>query len=235
VLTEVRAICFDLDNTLWHVDPVIARAEARLQAWLRERYPRIAQRWDTEAMRAHRMALAAAEPGRAHDLGWVRTESMARLAREAGYPPSMATEAFEAFHAWRCEVEPFPDVEPGLRALAAHYPLASLSNGNADLARIGLAGHFSVSLSAGDLGVAKPAQRAFVAVADALGCAPRELLYVGDDPAVDVAGARAAGLYTAWMNRFGRDWPSGHAPADLVASDLQGLLRGVRPDGAATP
>jgi len=225
VLPRVRVICFDLDNTLWHVDPVIVRAEERLQAWLRERYPRIGERWTAADLRAARFALVADAPERAHDFTWIRTESMARHAREVGYDESMATEAFAVFFAWRNEVEPFPDVAPALAALRERYTLASLSNGNADLERIGLAPYFRISLAAGSLGVAKPQPQAFTAVSDALGCEPSEVLYVGDDPAVDVAGARDAGLRTAWINRFGRLWPQRIAPADVVAADCHELVR----------
>ncbi len=40
-LRAVRAICFDLDNTLWDVEPVLARAERILSDWLEGRYPKI--------------------------------------------------------------------------------------------------------------------------------------------------------------------------------------------------
>ncbi len=224
----LRAICFDLDNTLWHVDPVLVRAEARLESWLRERYPRIPERWNSAAMHAARRALAAEHAHRAHDFTWLRTESMARFAREVGYPDSMASEAFTAFYAWRNEIAPFADVEPALATLGQHFALATLSNGNADLGVIGLARYFTVSLAANDVGVAKPAARAFIAVAEAMGCAPRELLYVGDDPEVDIAGARAAGLRTAWMNRFGRDWPAALTPADLTVVDCRELVAQIQ-------
>ena len=132
------------------------------------------------------------------------------------------------FFEWRNEVQLFADVEPALASLGEHYVLATLSNGNADLGRIGLAARFMVSLAAGSLGVAKPEAGAFLAVAQAIGCEPSAVLYVGDDPAVDIAGARAAGLRTAWMNRFGSDWPAELAPPDMVATDCNELVRHVR-------
>ena len=33
----IRVVAFDLDDTLWHVDPVIRRAEGILKAWLEDR------------------------------------------------------------------------------------------------------------------------------------------------------------------------------------------------------
>lgn len=224
-MLRLRAICFDLDDTLWHTGPAIAHAEAQLHRWLHDHYPRIAERWSLEDLRAARAELAAEAADRAHDFTWLRTESMLRHARAVGYPDGMAEEAFEVFFEWRNRVEPFEDVAPALSGLRGRYLLATLSNGNADLARIGLARHFTVSLAAGTLGVAKPARSAFAAIATALGCAPQDVLYVGDDPRVDVAGARAAGLRTAWLNRFARPWPAEIPPADLVASDLHELVR----------
>jgi putative hydrolase of the HAD superfamily len=54
------------------------------------------------------------------------------------------------------------------------------------------------------LGVAKPSARAFRAVCDALGLAPDEVLYVGDDYATDVIASRAAGLHAVHLDRHTR-------------------------------
>ena len=46
------AITLDLDDTVWPIAPVIARAEAALDGWLREHAPATARRWPADAMRA---------------------------------------------------------------------------------------------------------------------------------------------------------------------------------------
>ena len=46
------------------------------------------------------------------------------------------------------------------------------------------------------------------------------VLHVGDDPHTDVAGARDAGLATAWVNRVGREWPAELARADVEVGSL---------------
>jgi FMN phosphatase YigB (HAD superfamily) len=76
-----------------------------------------------------------------------------------------------------------------------------------------------VSLNAGQIGAAKPERRCFERLAHELKARPGEILYVGDDPLLDVAAARAAGCRTAWMNRRSLDWPQDLAPADLVVQD----------------
>ena len=168
MLSNVRAVAFDLDNTLWDVEPVIARAELRLHAWLRQNCPRIAQRLSIEDMRAAREQLARQEPHNAHDFTYLRIAALARHARECGYEERVAQRAFEVFFAARNELELFQDVQPALERLRLRYALATLSNGNADLARIGLADLFEVSLNARQIGCAKPHPRCFERLAQEL-------------------------------------------------------------------
>ncbi len=219
----MRAIAFDLDNTLWDVEPVLARAEARLHAWLAEHAPRITAALTAADMRAAREALARREPHNAHDFTYLRTAALAGHAREHGYDAALAGRAFEVFLAARCEVDLYADVLPGLARLGQRYRLGSLSNGNADLGRIGLGHLFRVSLNARQIGAAKPDPRTFMRLAQELGVTPGELLYVGDDPLLDVRAARRAGLRSAWMNRTGHSWPADLEPPDLAVRDCAEL------------
>jgi putative hydrolase of the HAD superfamily len=223
VLSSVRAIAFDLDNTLWDVEPVLARAEARLLAWLGENCPRIAARLTAEDMRAAREQLAHREPHNAHDVTYLRLTALTAHAREHGYGEHLAAEAFEVFLRARNEVQLYADVAPALARLRRRYPLASLSNGNADLQRIGLAQHFRVSLSARQIGAAKPHPRCFERLAAELALEPAEILYVGDEPWLDVEAARAAGLGSVWMNRRALEWPVELAAPRLAVRDCAQL------------
>ncbi|HVC31669.1 MAG TPA: HAD family hydrolase [Steroidobacteraceae bacterium] len=222
-LGDIRAVAFDLDDTLWDVGPVIARAERCLHDWLREHCPRITAQVSIEEMRAARERLALDEPHNAHDFTYLRITALAAHARECGYEEVVAEHAFEVFFAARNELQPYPDVQPALERLRARYTLASLSNGNADLEVIGLAPLFSVSLSARQIGAAKPHPRCFRQLACDLRLEPRSILYVGDDPRLDVEAARAAGLRTAWMNRSLAPWPASVRPADLDVTDCAQL------------
>ncbi|HTW38137.1 MAG TPA: HAD family hydrolase [Steroidobacteraceae bacterium] len=219
MLEDIRAIAFDLDNTLWAVEPVLARAEQRLLEWLREHCPRIPERVSIEEMRAAREQLAREEPERAYDLTYLRTAALARHARACGYDEEIAGRAFEIFFSARNELEPFEDVRPALERLQLRYTLASLSNGNADLARIGMAELFALSLNARQIGAAKPHPRCFERLSQGLRLPPAEILYVGDDPRLDVEAARACGLRTGWINRRCGPWPSGLAAPDLTVAD----------------
>lgn len=219
----IRAVAFDLDNTLWDVDPVIARAEARWLDWLRENCPRILERRSLDDLRASRMELAAREPHNAHDFTYLRIASLAEHARECGYEAGISEQAFEIFIAERNRVDLYPDVRAGLARLSTRYALATLSNGNADLGRIGVAELFSVSLNARGIGAAKPDRRCFDRLVQDLGLPPHEVIYVGDDPLLDVEAGRAAGLVTAWMTRTDLPWPATLQPADFNVADCLDL------------
>jgi putative hydrolase of the HAD superfamily len=221
MLSDVRAIAFDLDNTLWDVEPVLERAEQRLAAWLQQHCPRMTL--SRAEMRAARELLAQREPHNAHDVSYLRVATLSAHARAHGYDEQLAAEAFEVFLAARNEVDIFPDVAPALARLRDRYALASLSNGNADLGRIGLEHLFSVSLNARQIGAAKPEARCFARLAQELGLPAAAIAYVGDDPQLDVAAARAAGLRTVWMNRRELSWPRELPAADLTVADCAQL------------
>jgi putative hydrolase of the HAD superfamily len=220
----VRAICFDLDNTLWDIEPVLIRAERILADWLEVRYPRIPQRFSGAEVLEMRAALLREEPHRAHDFSYLRRETIARLAAAVGYKRDMAHEAFALWHAARNQVEPYAEVIPALETLKRRFRLATLSNGNADLTTIGIAHHFEIRLSAGALGCAKPDGRTYAEVADSLTLKPAEILFVGDEPHADVVGPRAAGMQTVWVNRGGVVWPAALPAADACVTDLAGLV-----------
>ena len=224
-LDDLRAVAFDLDNTLWDVGPVLVRAERCLREWLHEHCPRITERVSIEDMRAARERLASSEPHNAHDFTYLRLTALAAHAREWGYGQEVAERAFQVFFAARNEVQPYADVQPALERLRRRYKLASLSNGNADLELIGLAPLFSVSLNARQVGAAKPHPRCFEHLARDLRLEARNILYVGDDPLLDVEAARAAGLRTAWMNRSQAPWPPDLEPADIDVADCMHLAQ----------
>lgn len=202
-LPQIRAITLDLDDTLWPIAPAIDRAEAVLHAWLGERALNTAARFDVAALRAKRDEVARLRPEIAHDFTLVRHESLRLALEESGDDPALSREAFEVFFAARHELEFYPEVEHAIQRLASRYPLMALSNGNADIARTALGPWFSGAISAREFGVGKPDARIFHEACRRLGCDPGQVLHVGDDLALDVEGAHAAGLHTFWLRREG--------------------------------
>ncbi|MDE2156280.1 MAG: HAD family hydrolase [Xanthomonadaceae bacterium] len=221
---RVLALTIDLDDTLWPVAPALERADRAVDAWLRRHHPDVARVWPVTAMRELRARIASRRLDLAHDFTAQRRLTLQQAFAACGIAAAPVDELWEIYFAARNTVELYPDSLPALRRIAARWPLASLTNGNADLQRIGIRQHFTHHISARVTGAAKPDPRIFLAAAEQLGVAPTAILHAGDDPLLDVAGARAAGLRTAWINRCGDRWPATLGPPpELDLPDLAAL------------
>jgi putative hydrolase of the HAD superfamily len=107
-----------------------------------------------------------------------------------------------------------------LQALAPRYRLGVVTNGidrvqRSRLAASGLVPFFETIVTSQGCGYAKPDPRILHVALDALAVAPCHAVYVGDDPAVDGAAARAAGVPFIWMDR-GHPVP-GRRPRSRIA------------------
>lgn len=232
-VSRIRAISIDLDDTLWPIWPTIERAESVLLQWLTDHAPATAALFsDTKALRAIRNQMVTLRPDLLHDLSALRRESIRMALTQAGDEPALAEPAFDLFFAERQRVELFADAHDTLAFLAARYPVVALSNGNADVHRIGIGHYFQASISATVFGIAKPDARIFHAAASAVQVQPHEVLHVGDDAALDVQGALAAGMQAIWLNTPNHPWPHethGTPPHATVASlsAIRELLAGI--------
>ena len=219
----ISAITLDLDDTLWPILPTLLRAEVIMERWLAEAAPVTASSYSRERLQALRLSLFEAFPERRHDLGWLRQEALRRALSGSGEDPALADQAFAVFARERSRVELYPDVEPILRRWAQRWPLAVITNGNADVGAIGLAPFFRARLAAHEVGFGKPDVRIFHSACAQLGVAPDRVLHIGDDLALDIAGARAAGLQAAWVQRpdLAGSAGSGHAGPPPARSDTE--------------
>ena len=223
-MNGIRAICFDLDNTLWDVWPVIMRAEKAMYDFLAERYPRTVANVTVEALREARSEVAEEHPQMAHDFTFLRQQALRNLAATHGYPDVLVDEAFQVFIDARNDVALYDEVIPALTRLKHRYRLFTASNGNADLAKIGIAHLFERSIAAREVGALKPDPVVFHKVIEGTDLDVSEVLYVGDDPVMDVVGSRGAGMHPVWMNRDGASWPEELPPARFAITSLTELV-----------
>ncbi|HZO36019.1 MAG TPA: HAD family hydrolase [Solirubrobacteraceae bacterium] len=198
---RIRAITFDLDDTLWPFAPVAARIETALRAWLTEQAPRTAARFDRDAAFALLIALRDELPELANRPGELRREALRRMLVASGDDPKLADPGLAVVLQARQQVDLYPEVTNAMDRLAARFPLLALTNGNADLELTGVAHWFCDIVSASRTGFGKPDTRIFHLACDRLGFAPAEVLHVGDNLEVDVAGALEAGMQAAWIHR----------------------------------
>ncbi|MFM2050099.1 MAG: hypothetical protein RL682_590 [Pseudomonadota bacterium] len=221
-ISHIKAITLDLDDTLWPIWPTIERAEKRLLAWLQLHAPATADLMQSQHVRQELRALAHDRwPKLHHDLNAMRRESIRLGLHRAGEDPALAEPAFNEFFAARMEVTLFDDALPGLKWLAQRYPIVGLSNGTADVHKIGIGEFFVASINAQDVGVGKPDPRIFQAAALHLGLEPHQILHVGDDANLDVIGALNVGMQTAWVNRADHLWSQPQEPHATVTTMLE--------------
>lgn len=224
----VRAITLDLDDTLWPFAPIGSRIEQELHAFFVEHSPATAARFPIPAMRELRSRVHVDHPHLLHDLSALRKLTIERALRESGADPSLADAAHDVFHRERNRVDFYPDALPALDRIAARMPVVAVSNGNADLAAIGIADRFTGQTSALSHGTPKPHPCIFHAACASIAVTPSEVLHVGDDIRLDIRGAAEAGLRTCWIHRGDRDdapdaWPSEQPAPDLQFATLTAL------------
>lgn len=101
---------------------------------------------------------------------------------------------------WETVPPGVPEALERLRGLGLTVVVASNANGTvrAHFERLGLAPAFDLILDSHDIGVEKPDPAFFAHGLRAIGVRAEDALHVGDFYAIDVVGARAAGL-EAWL------------------------------------
>ncbi|ADZ92168.1 HAD family hydrolase [Marinomonas mediterranea] len=206
-------ITFDLDNTLWDVDPVIVRANHAMEAWFEERFPGFHDMFDASAYEKIKSEVIDNAPNVAHDVSEIRKRIYVKAFREYGLPTEEARQisqsAFDHFYAWRQKVDLYPEAKSSIAVLAEHYRMGVITNGNADVYHpsVGLGAYFEFALRADEVGRAKPNPEIFEAAAVQADVDTKDIIHIGDHPIDDVQGAAQAGCRTIWFNRHGaRHW-----------------------------
>jgi putative hydrolase of the HAD superfamily len=226
----VTHVSFDADDTLWEFDRVMRAAMQDVLRHLREAHPDLpaAQALTVDEVVAVRQRIGGQAGESPLSLRELRELAFTATLEELGRPDqAFASRLCDVFFDGRSAlVEPYDDVMPVLDELAERYVLGVVSNGNADLDRGSLRGRFSFRVHAHAHGVAKPDPGLFEVVFAETGCSPGELVHVGDDLALDVAGAQAAGVYAVWLNRHDLPNPTAVRPDAEIHSlaELPALL-----------
>ncbi len=224
MLDNIDIIAFDLDDTLWPCMPTIEYAEETLYQWLVQNFPRITDRHSPEDMISIRQQFMLQDERFSVDLTLLRCEFLKQLAREAGYDSKTVSEAgFEVFYEARQQVSFYDDVLPCLQRLQSRYRLGAISNGNANVDKVGLGHLIEHSVSASELKVAKPDKLIFHDLVERFGVPANRVLYVGDHPEYDVVGPQDAGLQAIWINRENNLWPEHLQPPRYQISNLHEL------------
>lgn len=206
----IKAVFFDLDNTLTHRDQsVCAYSEFLIQAFNADLYPldhhqeltvEIIRRIDNggyplKERLTHPSIAASVADALLNQLEWKNKPSLEHL-----------TEFW--FEQFGLAAVPMSGAEELLQSLKANqYRLAVISNGGHAtrlkiLEGLGFTNYFDQVFSSEMVGISKPQPDIFLHACETLGVQAEHCLYIGDHPINDYEGAVAAGLNAVLLNGF---------------------------------
>ncbi|WED21777.1 5-amino-6-(5-phospho-D-ribitylamino)uracil phosphatase YigB [Vibrio sp. JC009] len=226
----VKAMTFDLDDTLYDNKPVIQNVEREMVKWLHTHHP-VSSTIPVTHWQQIKREIALANPEICHDVTlWRQTQIQEGLTR-LGYAQEQAENAAKdgIEHAlWlRNQVDVPCETHEVMEKLASKIPLIAITNGNVDPEKIGIAHYFRQVYKAGPDGKAKPFSDMFDLSAAHLKINRENILHVGDHLRTDVCGAKNAGFQACWTNYSGqtiRDTKKARILPDIEICDLSELL-----------
>ena len=212
----IRAIGFDLDNTLFdHTEAAAAAMQLliRDKGWKYTGSESVGHEWHRietvyfSQYAAGVMTLMEHRRARMHEF-LISTDAQVD---ESEFDELWNDYVLHYSNSWVA----YSDVHVALSELkTAGYKMAVLTNGQqaqqeAKLSAIGLSDMFEACLAIGTVEALKPDPKAFAHLCRVLDCRPDEVLFIGDDIDVDVRASINAGLHGIWLNRNGLTTPEG--------------------------
>lgn len=248
MVNEIRAIYFDLDDTLcgyWDA------SKAGLHRAFQQHGPE--DRDVAEMVRHWAAAFREYAPTLKHTAWYegylkvaepTRTEQMRlTLARLGIEDADRAARLSQAYMEERDRaLKLFPDAIEVIEALSPKYPLGLITNGPADVQRQEIATlriehYFQNIFIEGEMGEGKPLKAVFDRAAAVVGCQPNEVLMVGNSYHHDIRAALENGWHAIWVRRPSdappssgdeaprpEELPPGSPTPDATITDLSELL-----------
>lgn len=247
-LHDIRAIVFDLDDTLcgyWDASKAALLSTFQTVEVPGQSAEEMVQHW-AAAFREFSPTLKKTGwyQGYLESGGPTRVEQMRLTLQRAGIDdPEKAKQLSDLYGARRnANLKLFPESLEVLNALQHRYPMAVLTNGPADiqrqeLATLGISDFFAGVYIEGEMGLGKPHRKVFTQIEGDLQTGPSHMLMVGNSYAHDVRAALEAGWKAVWVRRPSdvppsaagtvakvEEKPEGSPEPDAIISDLRQLL-----------
>jgi len=223
----IKALTFDLDDTLWAVGPVIHAANKILMDWLAQHAPAFTERYTIKDFNHLRDEVLLHQPLLAHDMSHLRLTLLELGLTRSNYSPTeakqLAAAGFQVYFTARNQVHFYPQAINQLEQLNQEYILGALTNGNADLKLVGLDHLFNFGFNAAQVGISKPAPDMFEQALQHMQIPANQVIHIGDNPDADILGAQNVGMHTVWVNLHQQVWPANQAPANAEVTHLQQL------------
>ncbi len=217
-LSAIKAISFDLDDTLYSNKPVMLAIEKKMLAYFTDVFncnqhelAKADKNFNSRYWYPFRQQAINAQPDLAHDVVQVRLVTyrlgFAALGFSYDVAQQMAQAALDYFISLRSDFVVPTSSKQLLADLSKKYPLVAISNGNVDTKALGISQYFQHVYHAGwqangHLLKQKPANDMFILACQELAIKPQQLLHVGDCGCADIQGALQAGCQTAWLSCY---------------------------------
>ncbi|MFN4034173.1 MAG: HAD family hydrolase [Fimbriimonadales bacterium] len=232
----IRAVGFDLDDTLCVYMPVAMQARLKmfethiaprvsLPIEIIDQYYRAGFKTLLEEIHTDRWYPLYLKEGHA-----TRTEAFRRLLQRLNLDTDGLAEQISAEYAFLREelLHLHEESLEVLHALRERYPIFVITNGPAyeqrrELQKLGIEAMFDIVAIEGEVGVGKPHKPIFEFVQGQLNLPAEQILFVGDSWENDVQGALNAGWQAAWVNREGLPHPKPDSPVPVL-TNLRPLL-----------
>ena len=207
---KIELITFDLDDTFWDIKSVIIAAEKNYRQWL-ETQIGTSIKWGTfEEFMSIRQDLIKENPTFEYDLGLLRKETIRHHLNDHITNQDelnlLIDQAYEFFLGERHKVVFYEAVTEVLENLSSQFMLGVLTNGNADVSKLGIGNLFKFSIASSDVMSNKPEPAHFVKAKEISGIDFQNTLHIGDHPINDIKGARDLGINTMWFNSQNLTW-----------------------------
>lgn len=230
-LTNVKAISFDLDDTLYNNRPVMQGIEKKMVSYFTEKFAILLSDLSPELLSQvkpqtfngtfwapYRQQAIKAHQNISHDVVKLRFETyrLGFLAHNLSAVAAIkeAQAGLDYFISLRSDFSVPKASHDLLASLSKAFPLVAISNGNVDTKALGIEHYFKHIYHAGfqtsesdnkseHLLRQKPAADMFFLVCQQLDILPEQLLHVGDCGFADIHGALNAGCQTAWLPQYG--------------------------------
>ncbi len=238
----IRAVLFDLWNTLIYDDPEISeqRSQLRLRS-AKETLAELGHAYEaadieaaflaagTELARIHETERDISMRGRTvlylrhldgslgerlSDDAWLRLDE-ALLTTALTHRPPMLPGAVDVLASLKAL-----GLQVGLISNAGITPGVVLARLLADM---GLGRHFDATVFSDEVELSKPSPAIFAHALDELGLTPDEAVFVGDQPVLDVQGARRAGMWMVQIGDLSCEGEQPHARVSTLAELVPAL------------
>ena len=239
---RLRAVTFDFHNTIAHCDrwfelEVRTLVPALLDWHALRGGPTVTTAMREEARQRYReLRMEIMEHGNELDAAACARHVLDHMVEPVGMSDNDIVRGIDDLMAdTLSESVPVPGVLDAIRGLrAAGLQLgvisAAVHHGFLEwsLAQFGVRDQFDLVVTTASAGYYKTRPELYLTTVDALGSTPAETLHIGDSYRLDVLGAQAAGMHTAWFDRGDAQQGEDRSAASFSVQSMGDLVAAVQ-------